>query len=158
MTNNTFVHWVCILYHLYFWWKKYIENMYIWVHTIYILPLCVPLKRHQTTEVCCALYCSNRTCACSTTKTTTSDLVKLCFAWRQKPVKSVTSSTHFLIKKSYWWETYTQIYCFVRTSWTTSQKYEQMLNNKNHQLWEVLFYWVFWNLENKMYFWWKYLA
>ena len=67
MTNNTFVHWVCILYHLYFWWKKYIGNMYIWVHTIYILPLCVPLKRHQTTEVCCALYCSNRTCACSTT-------------------------------------------------------------------------------------------
>ena len=91
-------------------------------------------------------------------QTTTSDLVKLCFAWRQKPVKSVTSSTHFLIKKSYWWETYTQINCFVRTSWTTSQKYEQMLNNKNHQLWEVLFYWVFWNLENKMYFWWKYLA
>ena len=88
-------------------------------------------------------------------QTTTSDLVKLCFAWRQKPVKSVTSSTHFLIKKSYWWETYTQIYCFVRTSWTTSQKYEQMLNNKNHQLWEVLFYWVFWNLENKMYFWWS---
>ena len=32
-----------------------------------ILPLCVPLKRHQTTEVCCAVYCSNRTCACSTT-------------------------------------------------------------------------------------------
>ena len=97
------------------------------------------MKRHQTTEVCCALYCSNRTCACSTTKTTTSDLVKLCFAWRQKPVKSVTSSTHFLIKKSYWWETYTQIYCFVRTSWTTSQKYEQMLNNKYHQLWEVFY-------------------
>ena len=118
----------------------YIGNMYIWVHYyIYILPLCVPLKRHQTTEVCCALYCSNRTCACSTTKTTTSDLVKLCFAWRQKPVKSVTSSTLFLIKKSYWWETYTQIYCFVRTSWTTSQKYEQMLNNKYHQLWEVFF-------------------
>ena len=43
-------------------------------------------------------------------QTTTSDLVKLCFAWRQKPVKSVTSSTHFLIKKSYWWETYTHKY------------------------------------------------
>ena len=34
---------------------------------IIFLPLCVPLKRHQTTEVCCAVYCSNRTCACSNT-------------------------------------------------------------------------------------------
>ena len=84
-------------------------------------------------------------------QTTTSDLVKLCFAWRQKPVKSVTSSTHFLIKKSYWWETYTNIlFCkdFLdnilaknMSRWWTATKQLPILD--------------FWNLENKIYFWWS---
>ena len=77
-------------------------------------------------------------------QTTTSDLVKLCFAWRQKPVKSVTSSTHFLIKKSYWWETYTHKYIVLYKDFLDFILAKNMsrcwtAKNNHHQLWEVFF-------------------
>ena len=109
-----FVHWVCNLHikSFIFLMKKIVyRNMYTiqFIHTIYISYLFVfrwsDIRRLKSVARCIVPI----ELVHVRLQTTTSDLVKLCFAWRQKPVKSVTSSTHFLIKKSYWWETYTNI-------------------------------------------------